>query len=149
MLDRSLPAPSKGNSFDAWERFLGSLREAKSIGGACREANLTRRDVTLRRESDAAFRAACDEAILDGADFLHDKAVDIATRGQQIVETVIEDDKTKRVVRTTYDGALMRFLMKGARPDIYGAPPGSGRAEAAASIGDDPDPPRSERGLDR
>lgn len=109
---------------------------------------MTRREVTLRRESDLAFRAAWDEAILDGADYLHDKAVDIATKGQQIVET-ITDEKTKRVVRTTYDGALMRFLMKGARPDIYGAPPGSGRSEAAASIGDDPDPPQSERGLDR
>lgn len=129
--------------------FLRSLRHAKSIGGACREAKLTRRDVTLRRGSDAAFRAAWDEAVLDGTDYLHDKAVDIAIKGQQIVETVIEDDKTKRVVRTTYDGALMRFLMKGARPDVYGAPAGSGRSEAAASIGDDPDPPRSERGLDR
>lgn len=118
------------------------------MGGACKKAKLTRQEVTLRRDNDAAFRTACDEAVLDGIDYLYDKAVTAAIKGEQIAETIV-DEKSKRVVRKTYDGATARFLMKAARPDIFGAPPGAGRPEAPVSIGDDPDPPRSERGLDR
>ncbi len=118
---------------------------AKSIAAACREAKLSRATMMALRQADEAFRAAWDEALLDGADYLEDVARRVAIEGHEVVETTVEKD-SKRTVRKTYDGALLRFLLRGVKPDVYGAHPRAMRSDPREAIWDDPDPAFIERG---
>ena len=136
-----------GADFDGRTTFLHALREARSVSWACREAGVSRAAIFARREQDDSFRAEWDEALAEGIELLEDALRDyaIGKKGEREGAT----DKEGQPVKQTYDGALLRFLLKARRPDVYGAHPRAGRADASEPIWMDPDPPRSDQGSDR
>ena len=136
-----------GDDFEGRAAFLEALRRAMSVSAACRKADVTRTEVFERRERTDTFKAEWDDALQQGADFLADEARDIAIGTEDNVTSTTDDGN--RGVRKTYDGALLRFLLKAAKPDMFGAHPRAGRQNANEPIWMDPDPPRSDRGSER
>ena len=136
-----------GSTFDGREEFLQALRKAMSVSAACRRANRSRKEMFARREQDDAFKADWDDALLEGIHFLEDAARCLAVGDED--PPGLDVDTESRMIRRTYDGALLRFLLKAAKPDVYGAHPRAGRRDVNEPIWMDPDPPRSDQGSDR
>ncbi len=131
------------DDFKGRRPFLEALRQAHSVSRACQKAKVSRAEVYARAEEDQTFRAEWDAALLEGTEFLEDATRDLA------VGKDAKPGKETRSVTRTYDGALLRFLLKARKPDMYGAHPRAGRTDANEPIWMDSDPSRSELGSDR
>lgn len=96
--------------------FLEGLGRGLSVTHAAKEAGFSRPAAYQRRERDAVFARAWDDAIEAGTDVLEDVATVRATRG--VKRPVYQGGKLVGEV-TEYSDVLLIFLLKGRRPWKY------------------------------
>jgi hypothetical protein len=95
---RTNRTPKKRSSGDWSAPFLAVLRRSGNVREACKRAKIGRRTAYDRRESDAKFRAAWDDAIEDACDDL-------------------ELEARRRAKRQS--DTLLIFLLKAHRPEKF------------------------------
>ena len=132
-------------------RFLTALAKTGNPSVACRASTMTRREVDVLRETDAAFALSFQHALDEAADLLEAEAWRRALEGisQPIMKAgkpVIDPDTGQAVMVRRYSDALLMLLLRGSRPGKFGP-----RASVAArenvgqiirEIAADDDPPR-------
>lgn len=117
----AVPWPSRAigegkDSPEVRQAALDRLAQGFSVTSASRAAGITRQTLARWRRNDAAFDAACREAIEAGTDALEDDAIVRATVGRakpvfykgEIVGEVAE-----------YSDRLMELMLKARRPDKF------------------------------
>ncbi len=107
--------PKKGRAL--WRpRFLRELGAWANISRACKRAGVRRSTAYEARETDAAFKAAWDEALEIGCDALEEEAWRRATKGTD--EGVFyRGRKVAKLIK--YSDVLLIFLLKAHRPEKF------------------------------
>lgn len=102
----------------SWDKaFLDSLRRYGVVTAACEAAKVARRTVYDRRDKDAAFADAWDEALDMAADRLELEARRRAERG---VLKPIHYKGARIGYMREYSDTLMALMLKANKPDKYG-----------------------------
>jgi len=96
--------------------FLEALAELGVVSYACKAARVSRSTVYERREKDAVFRAAWDEAAEIAADMLEQEAHRRAVEGT--ARPVYQGGKLVGAERQ-YSDTLLMFLLKARRPEKF------------------------------
>lgn len=114
----------------SWKgRFLDALTRLPNVAAAARSAGISRQRAYQAQEEDAEFAAAWAAARDIGVELMEQIAHRRATVGEQTRTTRIttETDKEGKIVRqvevieesTSISNALMIFLLKAYRPEVY------------------------------
>lgn len=97
-------------------KFLEALANAPNVAAAARAAGVSRTMAYKRRETDAEFRAAWDDALDQSTDEL---VGEMYRRAKEGVEKPVfyEGEECGRV--RVYSDSLAMFLLKAHRPRVY------------------------------
>ena len=98
------------------EKFLGELRDGKSVTAACKAAGISRSAAYDWRNDDAAFGKTWDEALEAGTDRLEDEAHRRAVEG--VERPVFQQGRQVGSVRE-YSDTLLLALLKARRPERF------------------------------
>ncbi len=97
-------------------KFLEALCHGFSVSGACQQAVIGRRTVYEWRDEDEEFKAAWEEALKAGNEFLEDEARRRAVEG--VDEPRFYEGELCGHVRK-YSDTLLIFLLKARDPEKY------------------------------
>lgn len=101
-----------------WEKaFLASLRRYGIVTAACEAAQIDRKAVYARKDRDAAFAAAWDDALEAAGDRLEFEARRRAERG--VLKPIHYKGERIGFMRE-YSDSLMALMLKAIKPDKYG-----------------------------
>lgn len=106
-----------GDKTRLWtDAFLGALAECGILSQAAEAAGVDRATVWRRRQDDAEFSAACDQAIDMAADKLEAEARRRALEG---VEEPVYQGGQLIGTKTVYSDSLLALLLKGRRKRVF------------------------------
>ena len=97
--------------------FLATLKSTANVSRSASEAGVSRQMAYKERETSEHFRAAWDDAIEEGLDYLEEEARRRAYEGT--LKPVFNRGMLAGHVREFSD-TLTIFLLKGRRPQVYG-----------------------------
>ena len=123
-----------GDKTRLWtDAFLAALAECGILSQAAEAAGVDRATVWRRRQDDAEFSAACDQAIDMAADKLEAEARRRALEG---VEEPVYQAGQLIGTKTVYSDSLLALLLKGRRKRVF--------AERVETTGADGGPVKSQ-----
>lgn len=106
-----------GDKTRLWtDAFLAALAECGILSQAAEAAGVDRATVWRRRQDDAEFARACDEAIDMAADKLEAEARRRALEG---VEEPVYQQGVLIGTKTVYSDSLLALLLKGRRKRVF------------------------------
>lgn len=106
-----------GNKQQLWtDAFLAALAECGIFTRAAEAAGVDRATVWRRRQDDAEFAQACDQAIDMASDKLEAEAIRRAVEG---VEEPVYQGGQLIGTKTVYSDSLLALLLKGRRKKVF------------------------------
>lgn len=134
------PTRARARKPDWRKPFLEALAAGQTIKAAAADAGINRRTAYERRDTDAEFAAAWDDAYEDGSDLLEAEAWRRAVDGW--VERGIYDEDGEQIGEVRkYSDTMLALLIKARRPAIYRerhqvehTGPGGGPIEAQITV---------------